>query len=174
MKNNILKTAIIMASCLFMATADLIGQAQMTNGPELENDRDNNMNRMLGGDDNSFYCYRVRSKGRGTSFYVEKYNKSSLKPEFSKEINLGDDEKETKIEDVEYSSGSVFIFRRHYDKKEDKMALFYQTVSSSGAVSNQLKEIITVTSDHYEFIDFEIFPNPSQTKFFDQSMSQSK
>ena len=50
-------------------------QATMTNGPEQENDPDNKMNRMLGGDDNSFYSYRIRSKGKGTSFFVEKYDK---------------------------------------------------------------------------------------------------
>jgi hypothetical protein len=83
---------------------------------------------------------------------------------FSKEVNL-DEEGQTKIEDVEYANGNVFIFRRQYDKKADKMTLFFQTVSSSGVVSNQLKEIVTINSDHFEFVDFDIYPNPSQTKF---------
>ncbi len=139
-------------------------QVKLTNGPELDNDRDNKMNRMLGGDDNSFYCYRIRSKGKGTSFFIEKYDKGSLKPAFSKEVNL-DEEGQTKIEDVEYAQGNVFIFRRQYDKKADKMTLFFQTVSSSGVVSNDLKEIVTISADHYEFVDFDIFPNPSATKF---------
>lgn len=139
-------------------------QATITNGPELDNDRDNKMNRMLGGDDNSFYCYRIRSKGKGTSFFIEKYNKKTLKPEFSKEVNLSEEGK-TKIEDVEYAAGNVFIFRREYDKKADKMSLFFQTVSSAGVVSNDLKEICVISADHYEFVDFDIFPNPSQTKF---------
>jgi hypothetical protein len=139
-------------------------QATMTNGPELDNDKDNKMNRMLGGDENSFYSYRIRSKGKGTSFYIEKYDKKSLKPVFSKEVNLGE-EGNTKIEDVEYANGNVFIFRRQYDKKADKMTLFFQTVSSAGVVSSDLKEITVVNSDHYEFVDFDIFPNPSQTKF---------
>lgn len=161
---KLFKSAVI-AGCLILASQALNAQAQMTNGPELQNDRDNKMNRMLGGDDNSFYCYRVRSKGRGTSFYVEKYNKASLKPEWSKEVNLGDEENRTKIVDVEYAAGNVYIFRRQYDKKTDKMTLFFQTVSSSGEIRKDLKEVITVTSDHYEFIDFEIFANASQTKF---------
>src|ERR1041385_2002504 len=107
-----------------------INAQQVTNGPALENDRDNKMNRMLGGDDNSFYAYRIRSKGKGTSFFIEKYDKKTLKPVFSKEVNL-DEEGQTKIEDVEYAQGNVFIFRRQYDKKADKMTLFFQTVSSS-------------------------------------------
>lgn len=172
MKNLLFKTALILSGSMLM-TAELNAQAQMSNGPALENDRDSKMNRMLKGDDNSFYCYRVRSKGKGTSFFVEKYNKGSLKPEFSKEVNLGEEEKETKIEDVEYASGNVFIFRRQYNKKEDKMTLFFQTVSSSGQVSKDLKEVITVTADHYEFVDFEIFPNPSQTRFLVKACSKA-
>jgi hypothetical protein len=150
--------------CCVSLSSLAFSQATMTNGPELDNDKDNKMNRMLGGDDNSFYAYRIRSKGKGTSFFVEKYDKKSLKPVFSKEINLGE-EGNTKIEDVEYAQGNVFIFRRQYDKKADKMTLFFQTVSSSGVVSNDLKEVTTVSSDHYEFVDFDIYPNPAQTKF---------
>jgi hypothetical protein len=153
-----------LTTCLLSLGSMAFAQVQMTDGPALENDKNNKMNRMLGGDDNSYYCYRIRSKGKGTSFFVEKYDKKTLKPLFSKEISLGE-ENNTKIEDVEYSEGSVFIFRRQYDKKADKMTLFYQTVTSAGVVSDQLKEILTVSSDHYEFVDFDIYPNPSHTKF---------
>lgn len=153
-----------LTTCLLTFGSMAFAQVQMTDGPPLDNDKNNKMNRMLGGDENSFYCYRIRSKGKGTSFYIEKYDKKSLKPLFSKEISLGE-ENQTKIEDVEYSNGNVFIFRRQYDKKADKMTLFFQTVSSAGVVAEQLKEIITISSDHYEFVDFDIYPNPTQTKF---------
>lgn len=158
-----MKVKLFFTAMLFYCMSDF-AQVQYSAGPELENDRDNKMNRMLGGDDNSFYCYRIRSKGKGTSFFVEKYDKASLKPQFSKEVNLGEEDN-TKIEDVEYSSGNVFIFRRQYDKKADKMTLFFQTVSSTGVVMDQLKEVITIGSDHFEFVDFDIYANPSKTKF---------
>jgi hypothetical protein len=122
------------------------------------------MNRMLGGDDNSFFCYRIRSKGKGTSFIIEKYDKQSLKPLFSKEVTL-EEEFKTKVEDVLYTNGKIYIFRRQYDKKADKMTLFYQTVSSDGNVNAQLKEVVSYSSDHYEFVNFDIIPNPSKTKF---------
>lgn len=153
-----------LTACLLALASVSLAQVQMADGPALDNDKDNKMNRMLGGDENSFYSYRVRSKGKGTSFFIEKYDKKTLKPLFSKEINL-DVENKTKIEDVEYAQGNVFIFRREYDKKADKMTLFFQTVSSAGVVSTQLKEVIAVTSDHYEFVDFDIYPNKAQTKF---------
>ena len=141
-----------------------IAQVEVTNGPNLENDKDNQMNRLLGGDDNSFYCYRIRSKGRGTSYFVEKYDKASLKPVFSKEIMMEED-RLTKIEDVEYAADNVYIFVRSYDKESKKMSLYYQTVSSNGTVSTKKTELVFVNSDHYEFVDFEIYPNPSKTKF---------
>lgn len=159
-----MKLKTITTACLVALGSVAFAQATMTNGPELENDRDAKMNRMLGGDENSYFCYRVKTKGKGTSFIVEKYDKKTLKPVFSKEINL-DEERQTKIEDVEYANGNVYIFRREYDKKADKMTLFFQTVTNAGVVSNDLKEITVVNSDHYEFVDFDIYPNPSQTKF---------
>ena len=82
-----MKVKLFFTAMLFYCMSDF-AQVQYSAGPELENDRDNKMNRMLGGDDNSFYCYRIRSKGKGTSFFVEKYDKASLKPQFSKEVNL--------------------------------------------------------------------------------------
>ncbi len=163
-----MKNRSIATLCLAVVSSFGFAQATMTNGPELDNDRDSKMNRMLKGDDNSFYAYRVRSKGKGTSFIIEKYDNTSLKPLFSKEINL-DEEKKTKMEDVEYSNGNVFIFRRQYDKKADVMTLFYQTVSSSGEVSENLKEVASVKTDHYEFVNFDIYPNPSNTKFLIKS-----
>ncbi len=151
-------------TCFLAMSSIAFAQVQMADGPALDNDKDNKMNRMLGGDENSFYSYRVRSKGKGTSFIVEKYDKKTLKALFSKEVNLSEENK-TKIEDVEYAQGNVFIFRREYDKKADKMTLFFQTVSSSGVVSEQLKEIIAINSDHYEFVDFDIYSNKAATKF---------
>lgn len=147
------------------ATAQVTYQA----GPELDNDRDNKVNRMIGGDDNSFFCYRIRSKGRGTSFYVEKYDKKSLAMVFSQEISLEDGDDNTKIEDVLYAQNNVYIFRRQYDKGADKMTLFYQTVSSKGVVSPKLTPIVVVSADHYEFVDFDIYQTPDKSKFLVKS-----
>jgi len=58
---------LVTLTACFLALGNMaFGQAVLTNGPELTNDPDNKMNRMLGGDDNSFYSYRIRSKGKGT------------------------------------------------------------------------------------------------------------
>lgn len=161
----------LLMAVLVMAGLSVQAQVKVENGPALENDRDSKMNRMLGGDDNSFYCYRIKTKGKGTSFFVEKYSKKTLKAEFSKEITVEDAEG-TKIEDVEYAMDNVFIFRREYDKKSGEMNLYYQTVSSQGKVSNKLVNIVSVISDHYEFVDFDIVSNPSKTKFLIKACSK--
>ncbi len=139
-------------------------QVKVEHGTALDNDKEIKMNRMLQGDDDNFYSYRIRTKGRGTSFYVEKYSKQALKPMFTKEISIEDAE-DTKIVDVLYAANNVYIFRRQYFKKAEEMKLYYQTVSSSGEVANKLTEIVTIHTDHYEFIDFDIVQSPDKANF---------
>jgi hypothetical protein len=154
---------------LVLITTLSTAQVKYQAGPALDNDRDSKVNRMIGGDDNSFYCYRIRSRGRGTSFFVEKYDKKSLNIGFSQEISLEDGDNNTKIENVLFSLGNVYVFRRQYDKKADKMTLFYQTISSAGKVANKLVPIVEVSTDHYEYVDFDIYLTPDNSKFLVKS-----
>lgn len=162
-----MKSFFIIISVLFSIAAS--AQVKYQAGPELDNDRDNKLNRMIGGDDNSFYCYRIRSKGRGTSFFVEKYDKKSLSQVFSQEISLEDGDTKTKIEDVLFSQGNVYVFRRQYDKAGGKMTLYYQTISSAGKVSTKLAPIVVVVADHFEYVDFDIYMTPDNSKFLVKS-----
>ncbi len=157
MKSKLIFAALL-ASCFVMDAQ------KVTNGPNLDNDRDNKMNRMLDGEDGNFYTYRIRTKGKGTSYFIEKYSKDALKPTFSKEVDIEED-RYTKVEDVRFAVDNVNIFIRQYDKKADKMTLYYRTVSSKGAVSTKLQEILNINTDHYEFVDFDIYQNPSRTKY---------
>lgn len=159
-----MKKVLVLLS-VFTAALCSHAQVQYTPGPELDNDRDAKLNRMIGGDENSFFTYRIRTKGRGTSFIIEKYDTKKLQPQFSKEINMEGDEKSPKIENILYCKGSIYVFRRNYDKQADQMTLTYQTVSADGAVSPKQVAMTTVGSDHYEFVDFDVYQNPSKTKF---------
>jgi hypothetical protein len=144
-------------------------QVQYSGGPELDNDRDNKLNRMIDGDDKSFYSYRVRTRGKGTSYYVEKYDKSKLSPAWSKEIINGDEEVKTRINNVLYAQDNIYVFKSQYDKDADKMTLSYQTISSKGQVANRLVPIASAHTDHYEFVDNDIYQNPSRTHFLIKS-----
>jgi hypothetical protein len=150
---------------LLTAALYSVAQVQYTPGPELDNDRDAKLNRMIGGDENSFFTYRIRTKGRGTSFIIEKYDSKKLQPQFSKEINMEGDEKSPKIENILYCKGTIYVFRRNYDKQADQMTLTYQTISGDGAMSTKQVPLTSANSDHYEFVDYDIYQNPSKTKF---------
>jgi hypothetical protein len=167
MRTRIILSVIAVAGLATFTPAAKAQGVKILNGPELVNDRDNKMNRLIDGDENSFYCYRVRSRGKGTSFFVEKYDKKTLKSVFSKEIDYG--EAKVKMEDVLYARNNIYVFSRFYDKEGDKMTFNYQTVSAAGVVQNSKKEIVTVNSDHYEFVDFDISMNPARTKFLIKS-----
>ncbi len=137
-------------------------QVKVVEGPELNNEEDNKMNRMINGENGEFYSYRIRTKGKGTSFFIEKFEKSSLKAVFSKEVPVPTEN--TKILDVRYAAGKVYIIYRTYIKEKETMTLNYETVSSAGVVSPSGKEFFSRKTDRYEFIDFDITNNSSNTK----------
>jgi hypothetical protein len=139
-----------------------LAQVKVEEGPELNNEVDNKMNRMINGDNGEFYAYRIRTKGKGTSFFIEKFDKSSLKAVFSKEVPVPTEN--TKIVDVRYAAGNVYVIYRTYIKEKETMTLNYETVSSSGVVAKSGKELLSRKTDHYEFIDFDITSNSSNTK----------
>ncbi|MCR6642322.1 MAG: hypothetical protein NVV82_25885 [Sporocytophaga sp.] len=137
-------------------------QVKVVEGPELNNEEENKMNRMINGENGEFYSYRIRTKGKGTSFFIEKFEKSSLKAIFSKEVPVPTEN--TKILDVRYAAGKVYVIYRTYIKESETMTLNYETVSSAGVVSTSGKEFFSRKTDRYEFIDFDITNNSSNTK----------
>lgn len=70
----------------------------------------------------------------------------------------------TKILDVRYAAGKVYVIYRTYIKESETMTLNYETVSSAGVVSTSGKEFFSRKTDRYEFIDFDITNNSSNTK----------
>jgi hypothetical protein len=144
-------------------------QVHYSAGPALENDRDVKLNRMIPGDENSFYTYRVRTRGKGTSYYIEKYDKKRLTPVFSKEINIQQGEGMAFVSDVLYTQGTIYVFNWKYESLTGKMRLLYQTVSAAGQVSDQPLLITEINTDNFEFADFDIYQNPSKTKFLIKS-----
>lgn len=160
------KIALSICTCIISLLVS--SQVQYTAGPELDNDRDNKLNRMIDGDDKSFYSYRIRSRGKGTSYYVEKYEKTKLMPSWSKEIVLDNESGRTRISNVLYAQDNIYVFKSQYDKDADKMTLFYQNISSQGQVG-KLTALVSVHTDHYEFVDNDVYQNPSRTHFLIKS-----
>ena len=161
MLKHTLKTLVILAISLFTGLPKSTSQVSYTKGTELGNEKSSKMTRMIEGDDTSFYCYRSKD----IFFFIEKYNKPDLSLVFSKAISIHDDWNGARIDDVQFASGNIFIFRQFYNKESQKMTLSFQTVSSLGVVSSEIQEITSIDCDHYEFVNFDFFLNPGKTKF---------
>lgn len=149
------RALLLLAGNLLLITAIAqVNTVQVQEGPILRNDVDNKLNRMIDGEEGYFYGYRIRSKGKGTSFFIEKYDKENMKLVFSKPLNLPTEK--TKVQEVIFAGNKVYVIYRTYDKEQELMTLFYTTISRDGTVSQPASEIMARKTDHYEFIDFEI------------------
>ncbi len=145
--------------CLFVVGS--FAQVKFKSGPDLGNDEDDHMNRMIEGENGSFYSYRIRTKGKGTVYIIERIDQASLDAKFATIVPLPE---KSKVLDVQYAGGMVYVLFRTYDKDADIMALNYRTVSQDGKLSPNDVEILNRKTDHYEFIDFDITVNQSRSK----------
>ncbi len=154
------KTVLALFSCLLITS--VFAQVNVNEGPALNNAVEDKMNRMIEGDEGFFYGYRIRTKGKGTTYSIEKFDKNTLKMVFSKDVAIPDDK--TKVQDIRYAAGNVYVIYRTYDKAKQIMTLYYKTVSSDGVVSKTAGEFLARETDHYEYIDFDITSNLDRTK----------
>lgn len=155
------KTLLVIICGMFMLP--LIAQVKVEEGPSLNNPVENKMNRVIEGEEGFFYGYRIRTKGKGTSYIIEKYDKTTLKKVFSKPVVIPTEK--TKVEDILFASGNIYVIYRSYVKASQTMTLYYKTVSSEGLVGRKGIEIMSRKTDHYEFIDFIITGDEEKTKF---------
>lgn len=118
----------------------------------------------LGGDDKSFYVYRIRTYKMDTSYIIQKIDKATSKSIFSVPVDLPW-ENYFKIVNVQYACGKVYVFYRQYYTNTSKMLLYYKTVSSEGIVSSDAVKLIEIQTDIYNLAEFEIQQNPSGNKF---------
>lgn len=137
-------------------------QVKIKEGPDLENDKDDHMNRMIEGENGVFYAYKIRTKGKGTAYIIERIDNNSMSIGFATEVPIPTER--TKVLDVQYVGGKVYVFFRTYDKEAEIMSLNYRTVSADGKVSEIDAELLNRKTDHYEFIDFDITTNNNRTK----------
>ncbi|MBC7383233.1 MAG: hypothetical protein H7296_09630 [Bacteroidia bacterium] len=119
-----------------------MAQVKTSIGPMIENKDDKKMNRMVRGDDSSFYAYRM-SNATGGAFYLEKYNKNSLTPVFSKKIIYPEGINDQVIS-IQYALGNVYIFKSHYNDNTELTNLYYQSVSAQGNIIETHANLITI------------------------------
>lgn len=148
---------------LLLAAMSLSAQIEVSDGPELYSDKDINFNRVIGGDKDNFFVYRVRSKGFGTDYYLEKYSKAELKRVFIKELPLPEDVT-ADIVDIKFAQQNICLFYKIYNKKTDQKSLVLQNISTNGDLDPNLKEIITVTAEKNQYAGFQVISNEDSTR----------
>jgi hypothetical protein len=137
------------------------GQVSVLQGPELNNEEGFVMNRIIEGEDGVFYAYRIRTKGKGTGYYIEKFTQETMLPIFSKEVEIPPSK--IPVLDVKYLDGKVYVIYSVFDKEKDVETLYYKTVNTLGVVSPAF-EIFQRKTDHFQFINYSFNTNQSKTK----------
>ncbi|OFX18925.1 MAG: hypothetical protein A2033_12325 [Bacteroidetes bacterium GWA2_31_9] len=148
---------------LFSLESNIYPQGKVNNGPEFLNENNSKIIKIINGDENSFYTFRLENFKNIESFYIDKFDKLSQQRVFT--VNFPNQIDTSKIVNIKYSQKKVYIFTRLYNKEKATMQLNYQTISEDGIFSDSLIEIVKITTDHYEFIDFEVIANPKNDVF---------
>lgn len=158
----------LLFSLFLLSCLTSIGQVDFVQGPEITNTSNSYMNRVVQGDDNSYYTYRVKTKGDGFSYFIEKYEKETMKLLFIKEIK-SEENQNVNVENVLFSSGSVFVFISNFNKEKNRMNLCYSAISSAGDIIAENTELLNIQSDDRELVDFHLFLSPDRTKILIKS-----
>ncbi|MBK7666077.1 MAG: hypothetical protein IPJ32_01280 [Sphingobacteriaceae bacterium] len=148
----------ILYSLFFFTSLIGFSQLQLQYGPELEEVK-GKMNRVIGTDEDGFYCYRVYAKGDYAHLIIEKYGKSDMNIQFIKEIKL--DENDLSVEEIKCVGGVVYVFISQFNRKSERSVFSYWKISGQGKVDSIGTEIISLPAKN---VDYDVVFNSDQTK----------
>lgn len=158
------KTLATIALCFF--TISGFAQITIKEGVVLDVEKGAEFDRVIGSDNTSFYVYRVKTKGAGTHYFVEKYDKKSLNMIFSQDLKLEEfpnanlDPKQTGTWTI-MGEDKVYVFFPVYAKKDLRKIFVLRAISKNGQVDS-FKE---VDSSPERAADFYVKTTPDSTKF---------
>lgn len=126
-------------------------QINLIQGGEASTQRGVGYQKMIGADETGFYMLQQSSLGKGISFTVDKVDRK-FNVIFSKTTAVEETQLSMKFPayspvECYYAAGKVFLFFYSHDKKQKKLYLFLQTVSSKGDLS-QVYEVATSYLDY--------------------------
>lgn len=151
---------------LLLFTQLSVGQISIREGVVLDVEKGAEFDRVIGSDANSFYVYRVKTKGAGTHYFVEKYDRKTLNVVFSKDIKLEDfpdanlDPRRTGTWTL-LGDDKIYVFFPVFAKKDQRKIFVLRAVSKTGQLDN-FKE---VDSNPDKGADFYVKTTPDSTKF---------
>lgn len=124
-------------------------------GEAVDPEKNARFNSLLGVDDESFYVLRVKTKGRGTKYFVESYDKKSFAQTFSVDLRLDDipgaqtDPRHFTVNSIA-AAGKVYVFFRAYDRTTKERSLMMKTIDKKGNVSSETEMARHSTEFHDE------------------------
>ncbi len=133
---------------------------EVINGSELENPKNRMVTKMLEGDGTCFFAYRYKSSKSEFYFVIEKYEKDSLKPVYSTEMESKDN-----LESILSVGNHLYLFFQEYNEAEKKLSLYFREMSPEGKLMPEKGDIMSVISGSREFVNLEIIQNPDKSKF---------
>jgi len=141
-------------------------QINIREGVVLEVEKGAEFDRVIGSDNKNFFVYRVKTKGSGTHYFVEKYDKKTLDLVISTDLKLEDfpmanlDPRMTGTWTI-MGEDKVYVFFPVYAKKDQRKIFVLRAISKNGQLDN-FKE---VDSSPERTADFYVKTTPDSTKF---------
>ena len=118
-----MKKLYLVVLILFSQITFVSAQAQIKEWEEIQRENpDIHLDHLIRSDETGFYSLAIRTRGKGTDYYVEKYSKQG-KMMFSQVIK---DEPYFTLVSQKY----LYLFYTTYNKEEKKRTLSYQKLSS--------------------------------------------
>jgi hypothetical protein len=160
-----LRTATVIITLTLFSIRGL-AQISIKEGVVLDVEKGAEFDRVIGSDNNSFFVYRVKTKGAGTHYFVEKYDKKTLNMTFSQDLKLEEfpnanlDPKRTSSWTI-MGENKVYVFFPVYAKQDQRKILVLRAISKSGQLDN-FKE---VDSNPERGADFYVKTSPDSSKF---------
>jgi hypothetical protein len=117
-----------------------------------------------GENNDSFFILRVRTKGRGTRYYIESISKSSREKQFEVELPL-EEEANVSLDPnfldmrVLCANDKIFIFFKGRSKSDDPTKYFAKTLYSNGKQGDMVEMLNSA-----EKIDVNFYQSPDKTK----------
>jgi len=93
----------------------------------VRDNKDIHLDNLIGANSTGFYCWTIRTRGKGTDYYLEKFDLNG-KRIFAREK----EPTRSKINDK-----SIFLFTSNFDEPAEKKSFYYEEVGPNGDISEK-------------------------------------
>ena len=156
---------LISISLLFISSTSIAQDYTISNGQEFSPPKDSKWGGYAGETNTSMFLLRIKTKGKGTKYFIEGIDKKSLQKQFETELPLEEesdiplDPAFTRI-DAFCLVDKIAVSLSGYDRKEKLNKFFIKTINTDGTLGT-LEEIASSP----EKINIYNYVSTNKTKF---------